>query len=379
MTIFVLMKRIIITLVPVLLSLAAFAKDEEKKPSFAYALDLNTYFDNRESDNQGNLFTPSMTIFGARVTPELGLAVGKEETHHNIMIGASLFKDFGSQKTKGQLFENFTFYYNLEKKLSEKTHLGITAGVFPRTKGRGNYSEAFFSDSLKFYDPNYEGLLFRFDKPKAYYELGVDWIGMKGPGSRERFMIFSAGQGKVVRSLKLAYSAYMYHFASSEEVSGVVDNILLNPYILFDATEFPALEKMQKMNLSLGYLQSAQRDRVNSDSFKLPFGFELVANVRRWNVGIENRFYGGRGLMPYYNSCDDGGFKYGNQLYFGSPYYRVRSNDESGLYDRAEIYWEPKIAKGLYFKIAAIFHFNSGVGFSGSQQIIALRYNLGRL
>ena len=358
------MKRLLLTSLFILLSFVmAFARIGDV--SFAYGVDASTYFDNRENDGGGNLFTSSMTVFGARIAPEIGLSV---RDSHRLMGGVNLLRDFGSSKT---LDADIFFYYNLEKRLSERTHFGLSAGIFPRTKSRGYYSEAFFSDSLKFYDPNFEGILFRFDHPHSYYELGVDWIGQKGPGCRERFMIFSAGEYHPTDFLKLAYSAYMYHFASSDEVSGVVDNILLNPYVEFDAGRMASL---QRLSLSIGWLQAVQRDRVMSGEYLFPGGLEAVFDIRKWNVGVNNRFFYGSDMMPLYNNCDAGGYKYGTQLYYGLPYYRVRAECFDGFkaYDRAEVYWEPRIAEGLYFKIAAVFHFNGA--FSGSQQIISIRY-----
>ena len=122
-----------------------------------------------------------MTIFGARLAPAVGLeSVQKDGTSHRLMIGADIMKDFGvPSKSKIALLDEVTFYYSLNKKF-DKTQMTIYAGIFPRKTMEGRYSEAFFSDSLKFYDNNLEGILLKFKRPNAYYEVGCDWMGQYG-------------------------------------------------------------------------------------------------------------------------------------------------------------------------------------------------------
>ena len=88
----------------------------------------------------------------------------------------------------------------------------------------------------------------------------------------------------------------------------------------------------------------------------------------------------GTDMMPYYNSADTGGDKYGNRLYFGDPFYRIHDDGSqtAGLYDRFEVYYEPHVGKYLSIRIAARFHFN-GNAYSGCQQIVGIRFDLGGL
>ena len=66
------MKRILYTFILLLSAISMSAKDVPK-PSFVYDLDFEMRFDNREFAT--STFTPSMTIFGARLTPQVGLAL----------------------------------------------------------------------------------------------------------------------------------------------------------------------------------------------------------------------------------------------------------------------------------------------------------------
>ena len=83
-------------------------------------------------------------------------------------------------------------------------------------------------------------------------------------------------------------------------------------------------------------------------------------------------FYG-TNMMPYYNFHDEGGIKYGSNLYFGDPFYRIHDdgNNGAGLYDRLEICYEPRIGKHLQLRVAAIFHFHN-FHYSGCQQMVGV-------
>ena len=384
------MRRYIFILL-VLLSASAMAT-EKPKVSFAYDLDFEMNFDNREFSK--SRFTPSMTIFGARVTPAVGLSVAEQDgTLHRLMAGVDVMKDFGASPVSeliagGQtaetarnlnnlgLFREVSLYYNLRKKVS-KVDMELYAGIFPRSAMGGSYSQAFFSDSLKFYDNNLEGLLLKFRRPKAYFEVGCDWMGQYGTARRERFMIFTAGEGKVLPFMSLGYAGYMLHYANSVQAKGLVDNILLNPYACFELAEYTGL---QKLSFRLGWLQAIQRDRAYEGGFVHPFGGEFDQEVRNWNVGIHNKMFYGTDMMPYYNNFDNAGLMYGAQLYFGDPFYRVHDDGATGagFYDRLEVYYEPKLSDWLDLRVSAVFHFN-GTRYSGCQQVIGLRFDLHEL
>ena len=349
----------------------------DKSVKFAYDVDFEMNFDNRELYKSA--FSRSMTIFGVRVTPSVGLSIAQPEAgaDHKVMIGVDVMKDFGGRADR--LLNEVTLYYRLQKDLGE-TDMTMYAGIFPRKKTDGEYSPAFFSDSLTFYDNNLEGLLLQFNRPKAHFEVACDWMGQYGNDSRERFMIFSSGEGRLASMLSLGYSAYMYHYANSDRHKGVVDNILINPYLRFD---FGHMMNMQKFSMRFGWLQGLQNDREHASGYVFPGGGEFDLEVRNWNVGILNRMYYGTDLMPYYNSNDNTGTKYGPSLYMGDPFYRVYDNGTTGpgLYDRLEVFYEPDIkgsSKYLKIRLAAIFHFN-GQKYCGTQQMVQLKFNLQEL
>ena len=378
------------------------------KVRFAYDVNFEMNFDNRENTSD---LSPSMTVFGARLTPEIGIGVTQGNgTLHRVMLGVDIMKDFGRGPdaspdglvpgNKGyanaDLFKEMTMYYRMDRRMG-KTDFSLTAGIFPKRFSMSReYSPAFISDSLKFYDNNYEGLLLSFSRPKSCYEVGCDWMGMFGRYERERFMLFSHGRSQILSWLSLGYTAYMYHYACSSTVDGVVDNILLNPWICLDAAPVVPL---QQLSLTVGWLQGAQQDRLNVGEYVFPFGAEFTFDVRKWNVGLRNRLFVGRDMMPYYDSRDAGGYKYGNSLYWGDPFYRLFSGNDSrfagagssddamplydrsrsiGIYNRLEAYYEPRIADFLYLKVGLVAHFLEA-GYAGFHQQVSLIFNLQEL
>ena len=384
------MKRLI-CIALVLVAAAAHAHDKPKA-SLAWDLDFEMNFDNREFYESA--FTPSMTIFGARLTPQVGLQLKDEGgAQHRLMAGVDVMKDFGASpiceiiaggstdETAKELnnlglFREITLYYNLRKKI-KRTEMEIYAGIFPRRAMEGAWSQAFFSDSLKFYDNNLEGLLLKFRRPQAYFEVGCDWMGQYGTARREKFMIFTSGEGKVLPFMSLGYAGYMLHYANSSQAKGLVDNILLNPYARF---EFGGGTGFQTLSFRLGWLQAMQRDRVHVGAFIFPFGGEFDQEIRNWNVGVHNRMFFGYDMMPYYNGSDNAGVKYGSNLYYGDPFYRMHDDGRngSGFYDRLEVYYEPQLSSCLTLRVSALFHFH-GTSYSGCQQMIGLRFNLNEL
>ena len=378
-------------LLPILLLLVSTAvlAQQSRKPSFAYDVDFQMRFDNREFAQSS--FTPSMTIFGARLTPQVGLSFDESNGgSHRLMAGVDLMKDFGASPVSEliaggktaetdlklnnlKLFREIVLYYNFNKRISN-VDMEIYAGIFPRSELEGEWSEAFFSDSLVFYDNNLEGLLLKFRRPEAYFEVGCDWMGQYGKARREKFRVFTSGHGKVLPFMTLGYSGYMLHYANSSQAKGLVDNILLNPYVNF---ELGGGLGLQTLNLRVGWLQAMQRDRVYEGSFVFPFGGEFDQEIRNWNVGIHNRMFYGCDMMPYYNGRDNVGLKYGPDLYFGDPFYRIHDDGRSdmGFYDRLEVYYEPKICDMLSLRVSALFHFNTS-GYLGCQQMVGLLFSL---
>jgi len=350
-----------------------------RPPQLLYGVRFEQRFDNREYDRSS--FNPSGTIFGARLTPTLGLGVSSARVSHSVILGADLCKDFGDNTalTSG-ILQQVLFYYDCRAELGGAT-LGISAGVLPRHLMKESYGTAFFSEERLWYDNNIEGLLFSIEKGRRFrFELACDWMGQfaSTPSTREQFMVISGGRVRLSRLFNIGYNAYYQHLAnSSEGLEGVVDNFLSEPWV--EASLDRRQRVFDQFTLKAGLLFSAQRDRRLSKKFDTPLCGELSLCLEKWNVSLDNSLFVGDDMMPYYLRDDANGVQYGSSLYAGDAFFRMNSggipSGKVGLYDRLALSYCPHISRYLRLKISSVLHFNSGAGFSGSQQIIGIVFD----
>ncbi len=353
---------------------------------FAYDVNFDFRFDNREYDRSG--FQQSLTLFGARLAPTVGFDAELGRTSHRLMAGADALSQFGTSDR--EIICNALFWYQLGMQFGE-TDFRLSAGLFPRSFSKGDWSPLFFSDQLKFYDNRFEGLLLSWERPKSYFELGLDWLGVAKDTRREEFMVFTSGRVRPLRWLQVGWEAYMLHYACSEIVKQVNDNILAEPYVTFD---FAPLSGIQALSLKCGWIQTLQRDRANIGHSVAPYAGEIVATLQHWGAGVRNSFVIGKDLMPYSRHIDAAGVSYGDgNFYKGDPFYGLidprredwkdigdgtTSEIQSGLYDRLEIYYAPKICAGLRLRASVFFHFHQRQ-YSGTNQMVSLVFDLNEL
>ena len=363
----------------------AFALTSSAQARFEYDVNFDFRFDNREYDRSG--FQNSGTLFGARLAPSVGFSAGLGGASHRLMAGVDALSQFGTSDK--ELRCSLMFWYQLGMKFRE-TDFRLSAGLLPRSFSKGDWSPLFFSDYLKFYDNRFEGLLLSWERPKSYFELGCDWIGVADGTRREEFMVFASGRVRPLKWLKLGWEAYMLHYACSEVVKQVNDNVLAEPYVTFD---FAPLSGIQALSLKCGWIQTYQRDRANIGHCVAPYAGELVTTLQHWGAGLSNSFVIGRNLMPYSHHIDAAGVPYGGNFYLGDPFYGLvdprregwkdvadggTSDIQRGLYDRLEIYYAPKICAGLHLRASLFFHFHRRQ-YSCTNQMVSLVFNLNEL
>lgn len=327
---------------------------------FIWDIKFASQFDNREYNTT---LTKSQTLFGARITPQIG--IGWQQ--HSLNVGSDIMADFGAKT----LFTDPTLllYYAYNSKKFD-----AYMGVFPRSKMIGKYSSVFFSDSVRFYDQNLEGFMLQHIGEKGYVEIGLDWCGFGYQDQRERFMIFSSGEYHW-RSLDIGYNATIFHFAASDEVKGVVDNILFNPYIGLDLTKNTRLDTLA---IQVGWIQGLHKDRKIAEDYNMPGGVQVEVRVEKWNIGLYNTIYIGNNQMPYYSD-------YGSYLYLGNPYYRTNAKSPTinsvsskldGCYNRLEAYWHPYKGETFDLKVSSVHHYDGNVW--GMQQLLTLNININK-
>ena len=369
----------------------------QRKATMAYGADFQYYFDNREYDRGDNRFESSGTVHAARLTPSVGVAVKGGDFTHNLNLGVDVMKNMGESPTTGDnddlqnkdLIREVIFWYNLESQRRSRK-FSLHAGIFPRRfsvfggqypyweySSYENIPTVFISESNRFYDNNIEGVLLKYRTRRGYCEAGLDWMGMIGHLRRERFQIFTYGDFGLGGNLFHAgWTGTMYHFANTLEYKGVVDNVLVSPFVMLTS----GMRNFQ-WSAKLSYIQGIHQERARETGLDLSYGGQVTLNLAYKKIGLLNDTYYGMDQMPYFDWLDAGGNVYGKDLYPGSLFYRIRTDGSSwrhsGYYNRAEIYWQPHIADFVSLRLSAVFHF-AGEGFQGSQQKLSVVFDLER-
>lgn len=317
-----------------------------------WKLDYTWLFDNREYKSD---YAISQTIFGSRLSPELGLEWGG---NNSINIGAQIFTSMGSSEFFDPSSMPLVYYNYSDEKYN------FAAGIVPRSKMMGDYPTAFFCDSTLYYNPVIQGGIANYKGENGYIELCFSWVGLLATDVREEFMIFSSAEVQKGK-FKAGYYLNMVHYAMYKDSTGVVDNILAMPYVGMNLGKVGGV--FDKASFRVGGLLSIQRDRKYDDE-RYPAGLYVDLSLEKWNLGIENSFYIGDNLMPYYDGHP--GDYYGSALYYGDPFYR--SGD---IYNRLEIFWNAVNTSRVNLRVESVHHYD-GTSLDW-QQVMKLTVKLG--
>ena len=354
------MKNPIYTICIVLALTLLFVPTTTSAQHLLWDVDFEFRFDNREYGDPSKMIAPSETIFGAKLTPEIGC---EWNDGHSIKTGAVLPATFGDANFMGS--PEWLAYYQYNGR-----QFHAYAGKFPRKKMIGHYSAAFFSDKTLFEDRALEGMLLQHSSKYASSELGCDWNGHNTDTRREKFLIFSAGHvgGNIIQA---GYTLTLHHHAGSYTVRGVVDNGL---GALWTKLDLAKVLQWESAYVRGSWLKAYQNDRRHIGVPTLPSGFELDAEVQIKSLGVRATAYQGDDLMPYYDSPyeDANGAPYADNLYHGDIFYHIGGDQ---IYGRVELFWVPRVIDGLNLRISSIHHWDGN--HLGWQQVVSLAVNFG--
>ena len=373
-----------------------------------YDIDFQYFFDLRSFGASGDIFMASQTFNVARFSPAAMLRFDQDrQTTHRLALGVDLTKNLGVNPTSEAIYsdsehearltnidlvKDIFFYYNYRKGFGDGL-LDFYAGIHPRTVLEGDYTRAIFADDLRYYDPNLEGLTFKYAAPRFKAEVTADIAGIRGIDRVSSEMLFTAGAFKPVDWISLGWSAIYAHSEGSILARADVDFALVNPYVKFD---FGPKAGIDELSLKAGPLASYQLDFkmpvINEegesvgDSPHFPMGVEAVFNVRHSGFGFENTFYFGDNQQVYSSNAyaSTAAATYSSTLYTGETFYFTRRGYPS-WYDRMELYWQPLNSGFVNARFSAVGHFVTVAGkdtddpigpFIGSQIKATLLFNL---
>jgi hypothetical protein len=302
-----------------------------------WGLHFHGFADNREFVNVG---LPSKTLFGVRITPEIGL---RFEEEHRIRVGATFIQEFGynHQKIKPIL------YYQYQK----GGHL-FQLGAFTRYGLIEDFPRALMADTLLYDRPQVEGMLWKFQRKKFYQQIWIDWNSRQTDHQREEFI--AGWSGKIpLANFYLGHSAMLWHQAHRKirlPDDRIRDNASFQIKFGYERKQWLGLDSI---DLHLSYIQAFDRLRSVYD-WQKPMGGLAHLHLRYRSFYVENTYYDGEALP----------------LPFGDPFYR------SEQYNRAELGWIPLKNKTIEAKLALSLHFTEDA--IDNQQQFTLRYHIGR-
>ncbi len=303
-------------------------------------LNMFGFLDNRE---YARSHRKSQTIFGNRISPELGL---KLDSFNRIRFGFNALYEFGSQKHTFFDSVDPVIYYEFQK---QKWNFFI--GSFPRLNLLTDYPRGLLKDTLNYYRPNVEGMLAKYETPDFRETVWLDWTSRQTNLDKETFLFGLSGRYQP-GIFFLSHYAYMFHNAGAAiPIPGdfLQDNGGAQVEVGLDLSHHTLLDSL---TVSGGIMVSFERTRALSSSFDIPKGFvsDIYAGYKRFSV--QNTFYSGEG----------------HHLIYGDPFYTAKT------YDRIDLGWAPIKSRNLEGRFVFSYHFLEGV--SDNQQAFFLRYNI---
>ncbi len=299
---------------------------------------FHSFADNREYAKSGRF---SQTIFGARISPEVGLQLNNT---HRIRIGVNALHEFGTRRFISAL-EPVLYYQYKER------HWDFQMGLFPRHGLLTDYPRAILNDTLTYYRPNTKGMLAKYDNNGFRQTVWIDWTSRQTDTERETFLFGMSGNYKV-GLLFLNHHAMMFHNAGpgiSIPGDNVQDNGAASIKLGLDLSTRSAFDSL---TASIGGMMSFERIR-NISGWNLPKGLLLEFHAERYRLGITNSLYIGEG----------------HNIVYGDRFYTAKS------YNRTDLSWTPISFHNIEGKFTLSLHFVEGV--VDNQQAFNLRYNIG--
>lgn len=303
------------------------------------SLNLHGFMDNREYMKSGRF---SQTIFGTRISPEVGLLL---DSNHRIRVGFNALYEFGT-KSAG-FFDEIkpVIYYQYQKK-----EWDFFIGSFPRISLLDDYPRALLKDTLQYYRPNVEGMLAKYETKTFKQTVWIDWTSRQTDIDRETFLFGLSGRYKPGK-LFLSHYAYMFHNAGAK-IEAPGDNLQDNGAVLVKlGIDLSKTTLLDSLIISAGGMMSFERTR-SITGWNTPKGFiaDVYASYKRFSIA--NTFYSGEG----------------HQLIYGDEFYTAKN------YDRIDLGWTPIVYKNIEGKFTFSYHFADG--FSDNQQAFSLRYRI---
>lgn len=285
---------------------------------FDYKAGYFGFFDNREYFNR---YVNDQTIFGSRVSGELGYSF---DENNRIMAGADYLYEFGS---KGEwIAPDVIAYYH-----GQRDHFGLYLGAFPR---QGNISMplALMTDTFQYYRPVVEGMLIDFKTARFRHNIWIDWSSRQSTTKRETFLLGFSGhyrKGMFIYQHHVVMT-HLAHTLTHTPDERIRDNA---GYTVTPGLDLTRISGLDSLTVQAGVLGSYDRLRGIYD-FRFPIGFYGEIDAFHKGIGIHGVIYSGDSQV----------------ITSGDGFYKAT------FYSRADLYYKSH-GSAIQGKVQCSFHF----------------------
>lgn len=309
------------------------------------------FFDNQEYDTPNRI---SQTMAGMWIQPHLNWRLDKKQSLH---VGIGGLLEWGAP----DLFQKglVTAYYQYTV-----PSFRFSLGSFSRDHLRGEYSNAFFSDSITYYRPNIQGFTFQWGNPHDYFELFLDWTSRQTVTQREQFMV--GGAAKYNYNLLFGgMRGYYYHYAKVKNPPASMSIQDYGVSSFFVGIDLSGKSSFDSLLFQIGPLAGLERNRAIGD-WKLPIGMLAEFRLGWKNMLFEETLYLGDSQQQF-GDLGTGAY------YWNDAFYR------STAYSRTDIYY--KLIKNRFARcnIGATFHCQGGTVSWQQKLVLQVQLDNGKL
>lgn len=299
------------------------------------------FMDNREYKDY---VSRSNTYSGTRVALDLGLNL---DSNNRFVFGVNALHEFGA---KPFLKADPIAYYNYHSK-----NWLFNIGVFPREEVLSDYPRALLNDTLRYYRPNVQGMLLKYENEHFKETLWIDWLSKKTATDREQFLVGLSGKYRPVLTGPFYISHYfMLEHNAYADIERPEDHIEDNGALQIRlGLDFSHKTFLDSLSIEAGAMASIERIRGVTD-LNTPKGFVASVYMGYKRFAIFDEFYKGQG----------------SHVNFGDGFYQNKT------YNRLDLIYTPLLFNNI--RGSFVFSLHQTPSHMSSQQAFRLTFDLGR-
>ena len=302
------------------------------------------FLDNREYKE---FVERSRTYSGTRTALDFGLNL---DTLNSFVVGVNALHEFGAHPFFGKV--DPVAYYRYKS-----AQWQFNAGEFPREGLVDNFPRALLNDTLRYYRPNIEGLLARYQNLHGYETFFIDWLSRQTVTDREQFIFGASGRyaPKTDGCFYIQHYFFLMHDAGAEVLlpgDHINDNGAAQLRLGLNLSHKQT--RLDSLAIEAGAMMSLERAR-GIDGFQTPKGFVASIYASYHRIAIFDEFYRGQG----------------SHIVYGDAYY------SKTLYNRLDVIYTPFMFNNVKGQFVFSFH-QTPDSQASNQEVFRVTYDLGR-